>query len=357
MVLHEPGRAAHRLLGVEEVLACVIVPAFTASDICQSAVPEPTRSPRNQPFSIGPPETRIAGMSTLRRAHQQRRRGLVAAGEQHHPVDRVGAQRLLDVHGAEVAVEHRRRPQRALPRREDRELHRQAARLVDAVAHPLGEVAQMRVARRQLRPGVADADHRPPVEEVGRQPLVLHPASGGRCCPSWCPRTTPASAGAAARGPSRTRSPAPRLARAGMMIFPPDAAASFRAAFAIPGAGRTREASPTGRDRTIGSAPQRGQNLRQESVEPRQPPGRQPSSRSRQVAIRPGGSPAKRGGGGQGEPVSACTRPSRSWRSSIRSDTLNAPVSPLPSSATTAAATSSPWTSVATRGATGRPAR
>ena len=41
------------------------MPAFTASDICQSAVPEPTRSPRNQPFSIGPPETTIAGRSTL----------------------------------------------------------------------------------------------------------------------------------------------------------------------------------------------------------------------------------------------------------------------------------------------------
>ncbi len=36
-----------------------------SSDICHSAVPEPTRSPRNQPLSIGPPETTMAGMSTL----------------------------------------------------------------------------------------------------------------------------------------------------------------------------------------------------------------------------------------------------------------------------------------------------
>ena len=64
MVLHEPGE---RLIAASasRKSSRLIVPAFTASDICQSAVPEPTRSPRNQPLSIGPPETRIAGMSTL----------------------------------------------------------------------------------------------------------------------------------------------------------------------------------------------------------------------------------------------------------------------------------------------------
>jgi hypothetical protein len=44
--------------------AWLMVPALIASDICQSAVPEPTRSPRNQPFSIGPPVTTMAGVST-----------------------------------------------------------------------------------------------------------------------------------------------------------------------------------------------------------------------------------------------------------------------------------------------------
>ena len=43
----------------------------------------------------------------------------------------------------------------------------------------LGDVAEMRVARRQLGPGIADADHRPAVEEVVRQTLVLHPAAMG----------------------------------------------------------------------------------------------------------------------------------------------------------------------------------
>ena len=63
IVLQDPG---DRLMAASASRnsARVISPALIASDICQSAVPEPTRSPRNQPFSIGPPETTIAGMST-----------------------------------------------------------------------------------------------------------------------------------------------------------------------------------------------------------------------------------------------------------------------------------------------------
>src|SRR5690606_33008720 len=60
---------------------------------------------------------------------------------------------------------------------EDGELQRQAARLVDAVLHALGEIAQMGVAGGELRPGVADADYRPAVEQVGGQALVLHPGA------------------------------------------------------------------------------------------------------------------------------------------------------------------------------------
>ena len=43
----------------------VIAPAFTVSENFHRCVPDPTRSPRKQPFSIGPPDTRIAGISTL----------------------------------------------------------------------------------------------------------------------------------------------------------------------------------------------------------------------------------------------------------------------------------------------------
>ncbi len=90
-------------------------------------------------------------MSTRRRAHQQRGRGLVAArpaarrrrsaGRASHSSTSM-AQRLRNI----IAV-----GRKALSDgREHREFHRQAAGLVDAVRHPLGEVAQMGVAGRQL---------------------------------------------------------------------------------------------------------------------------------------------------------------------------------------------------------------
>src|ERR1700710_2373770 len=40
---------------------CVIVPARTSSDICQTPVPEPIGLPRYRPFNIGPPDTAGAG--------------------------------------------------------------------------------------------------------------------------------------------------------------------------------------------------------------------------------------------------------------------------------------------------------
>jgi hypothetical protein len=111
-----------------------------------------------------------------RGAHQQRGRRLVAACEQHDRVDRVAADRLLDVHRREIACQHRRRPQVRFAVREHRKLDREAARLVDAALHVLGEIAKVRVARRQFGPRIADAHDRPAVELVIGNTLVLHPA-------------------------------------------------------------------------------------------------------------------------------------------------------------------------------------
>ena len=69
-----------------------------------------------------------------RRRHQLRRRGLVAPHQQHHAVDGVAADRFLDVHAREVAKEHGGRAQVGLAQRHHRELEREAAGLVDAVA-------------------------------------------------------------------------------------------------------------------------------------------------------------------------------------------------------------------------------
>src|ERR1700678_631348 len=42
-----------------------ISPRARSSRACHKMVPEPVRSPLNQPFNIGPPERTIAGMSTV----------------------------------------------------------------------------------------------------------------------------------------------------------------------------------------------------------------------------------------------------------------------------------------------------
>jgi hypothetical protein len=66
-------------------------------------------------------------------------------------------------------------PHHRLAQAHDRELEREAAGLEHAGLHVLGELAEVRVARRHLRPGVADADHRLADEQIVREPLVLHP--------------------------------------------------------------------------------------------------------------------------------------------------------------------------------------
>ncbi|SAL70625.1 hypothetical protein AWB67_04097 [Caballeronia terrestris] len=110
-----------------------------------------------------------------RGAHQQRGRRLVATDEQDHAVHRIAANRFLDVHRSQIAKQHRGGAQVRLAERHHRKLERQAARLAHAALHILGEFAKMRVAGRQFRPRIADADHRPAIEIVVRNALVLHP--------------------------------------------------------------------------------------------------------------------------------------------------------------------------------------
>src|SRR2546425_6576355 len=75
------------------------------------------------------------------------------------------------------SVEHRGGAHQGLAERHDRELERKAPGVEDAVAHVVGEDAEVRVAGSQLGPGVADADHRAAVEHVLRHAAVLHPAA------------------------------------------------------------------------------------------------------------------------------------------------------------------------------------
>ncbi len=62
MVLHVPEER-HMDCSASRNSSWRSLPARTASENFHRWVPEPTRSPRNQPLSIGPPETTMEGMS------------------------------------------------------------------------------------------------------------------------------------------------------------------------------------------------------------------------------------------------------------------------------------------------------
>ena len=116
-------------------------------------------------------EHRAAGYDDRRdvrraRAHDRCRVGLVTAGQQYDAVERVGADRLLDVHRHQVAVQHRRRLHQRLAEGHHRKLAREAAGLEHPALDRLREPAQVHVAVHELGPAVADPDHRPPAERV-----------------------------------------------------------------------------------------------------------------------------------------------------------------------------------------------
>ena len=94
------------------------------------------------------------------RAHDQARRGLVAAAHQNRAVDRMAAQQLLAFHGEKIAIEHGRRLDEGLGKRHRRQLDRKPAGLIDAAFDVLGAIAQMPMAGVDLAPGIDDADHR-----------------------------------------------------------------------------------------------------------------------------------------------------------------------------------------------------
>ncbi len=113
-------------------------------------------------------------------AHDQTRRGLVAAAEQHRAVDRMAAQQFLRLHRQQVAVEHGGGLDERLRQRHRRQLDRKAAGLQHAALHVLGARAQVRVAEIDVAPGVDDADDRlaGPIGGVDSRPGAA--ARGGR---------------------------------------------------------------------------------------------------------------------------------------------------------------------------------
>ena len=94
------------------------------------------------------------------RAHQQARRGLVAAAQQHGAVDRVRAQQFLGLHRQEIAIEHGGGLDERFGQRHRRQFDRESARLPDATLDLLGPGSEMRMAGVDVAPGVDDGDHR-----------------------------------------------------------------------------------------------------------------------------------------------------------------------------------------------------
>ena len=135
----------------------LILPARRSSQNFQASLPSRAPARRSCRAASG----RRAGRSRAApptRPHDEARRGLVAAAHQHHAVDRM-ARTLLDLHGEEVAVEHRRRLHEAFGQRQRRHLHRKAARL-ETPRFTSSTRALKWSGRVEVGPGVEDADHR-----------------------------------------------------------------------------------------------------------------------------------------------------------------------------------------------------
>ena len=171
-----PVRARHRVLNLRELLLgdapcsqlLVVVPAVAArSELAAAPVAVQHRA-------AGDHDRRDV---RARRAEDARGVRLVAAGEQHHAVERIRADGLLDVHRHQVAVQHRRGLHQRLAERHDGELDREAARLQHAALDGFGQPAQVDVAVDELRPRVADPDHGPAAERLVRDARRLEPGS------------------------------------------------------------------------------------------------------------------------------------------------------------------------------------
>ena len=105
------------------------------------------------------------------RAHDLRRRGFVATAQQDHAVERIGADRFLDIHRHQIAEQHGGRAHHRLAERHGGEFEREAAGFPDAALDRLGDLAEMGVARGYLGRRIGDADDRPAVEILRRRSL------------------------------------------------------------------------------------------------------------------------------------------------------------------------------------------
>ena len=146
-----------------------ILPARRSSQYFQASEPEPSvlAVPVAAQHRTGRHEDRRhAGAD---RAQDQAGRGLVAAAHQHDAVDRLRADQFLGLHGEEVAIEHRRRLDRALRQRDRRQFDGKAAGHQHAALHVLDAGLEVGMALGEVGPGIDDADDRLAFELVDRR--------------------------------------------------------------------------------------------------------------------------------------------------------------------------------------------
>ena len=158
MVLHEPWPQTRQPSNSCQS-ASFMAPDRCASKARHRSVPVPTRRPWKLDTGRGPAVSNQRRQVGADCAHDRAWHRLVAVGQKHHAVQRVGAQVLLDFHRDEVAVEHRGGLHQILAEAHHRKLHRYSARFADAPGDVGGERVQRQVARVEVGRGVGDPDH------------------------------------------------------------------------------------------------------------------------------------------------------------------------------------------------------
>ncbi len=108
------------------------------------------------------------------RAHQQGRRGLVAARAQHHPVDGIAVQHLDKAQVGQVAVQRGGGPLAGFLDGVDGKFHRNAAAIADARLDAVHQEYVDLVAGRDVAAGIGNADDRAfGLQLLAREALVL----------------------------------------------------------------------------------------------------------------------------------------------------------------------------------------
>ncbi len=132
-------------------------------------------SPPESPIEHGTSRDDDGGKIHATGTHQGGGGGFIAPGQQDHPIQGVGPDRFFHVHAHQVPEQHRGGTHDGLAQRHYRELERESSCLQDSFFYNFCKFPQMSVTRSQIRPGIADANHRTAAEMIVGISLVSEP--------------------------------------------------------------------------------------------------------------------------------------------------------------------------------------